>query len=111
MSRPFADVIRDLAGGRVYDDLTSQLGEVVTAVVETGKAGSLTLKIDVKPNGEGSVRVLADVKPKVPTPVLGETLFFATSSGSLVRNDPRQAELPLREVKTETKPLKDAAIG
>lgn len=111
MSRPFADVVRELSGGRVYDDLTTMLGEVVTAVMETGKAGEVTLKIAVKPNGEGSVRVLADAKNKVPTPPLGETIFFATSAGSLIRNDPRQPELPLREVKTEQAPLKEASNG
>jgi hypothetical protein len=111
MSRPFADVLRELAGGKVYEDLTTQLGEVVTAVMETGKAGEVSVKLSIKSNGEGSVRVLADVKQKIPTAVVGETLFFATSSGSLVRNDPRQAELPLREVKTEQTPLKDALNG
>lgn len=111
MSRPFADVIRELAGGSIYEDLTTQLGEVVTAVMETGKVGELSLKLSIKSNGEGSVRVLADVKQKVPAPTKGETLFFATSSGSLIRNDPRQSELPLRDVKVEQTPLKDALNG
>jgi hypothetical protein len=111
MSRPFADVVRELAGGTVYEDLTTQLGEVVTAVMETGKVGELSLKLSIKPNGEGSVRVLADVKQKVPAATLGETLFFATSSGSLIRNDPRQSELPLREVAATQAPLKDALNG
>lgn len=111
MSRAFADVIRELAGGKVYEDLTTQLGEVVTAVLETGKVGDLSLKLSIKPNGEGSVRVLADVKHKVPTPAIGETLFFATTTGSLIRNDPRQSELPLRDVKAEQTPLKEAVNG
>lgn len=111
MSRAFADVLRELAGGKVYEDLTTQLGEVVTAVMETGKAGEVSVKLSIKSNGEGSVRVLADVKQKIPSPVMGETLFFATSSGSLVRNDPRQPELPLREVKQEQAPLKEALNG
>lgn len=111
MSRAFADVIRELCGGKVYEDLTTQLGEVVTAVMETGKVGELSLKLSIKSNGEGSVRVLADVKQKVPAPTLGETLFFATTTGSLIRNDPRQPELPLREVKVEQAPLKEAALN
>lgn len=111
MSRPFADVVRELAGGTVYEDLTTQLGEVVTAVLDTGKVGELSLKLSIKPNGEGSVRVLSDIKQKVPAPTRGETLFFATTTGSLIRNDPRQPELPLREVKAETTPLKEAALN
>ena len=111
MSRPFADVVRELASGKIYDDLTTQLGEVVTGVLETGKVGELSLKLSIKPNGEGSVVVAADVKQKVPAPTVGTTLFFATSSGSLIRNDPRQTEMPLREVKEEPRPLKDAVNG
>lgn len=108
MARAFADVVRELSSGQVYDDLTTKLGEVVTAVLETRKAGELGIKLSIKPNGDGSVRVIADVKQKVPEPPRGETLFFATSSGSLVRNDPRQTELQLREIAAETKPLKEA---
>lgn len=108
MARPFADVLRDLAAGQVYDDLTSSLGEIVTAVLETRKAGEMTLKIKVKPNGEGSVVVAAEMKNKVPEPAKGETLFFATSSGSLLRNDPRQAAFDLREVKPASSELKEA---
>lgn len=108
MARAFADVVRELSSGQVYDDLTTKLGEVVTAVLETRKQGEISIKLTVKPNGDGSVRVLSDVKQKVPEPPRGETLFFATTSGSLIRNDPRQSELNLREVVEETRPLKEA---
>ncbi|GHA15344.1 hypothetical protein GCM10007989_07640 [Devosia pacifica] len=111
MSRAFADVLRELSGGTIYEDLGTQLGEVVTGVLETGKVGELSLKLSIKPNGEGSVQVIPDIKQKVPKQAVGSTLFFATSSGSLLRNDPRQTEMPLREVKHEDRPVKDAANG
>lgn len=111
MSRPFADVIRDLAGGMVYENLTTQLGEVVSAVIETGKVGEISLKLSVKPNSEGSVLVTAAVKQKLPEPALGSTLFFATTTGSLVRNDPRHMDMNLREVPAQDRPLKDAVNG
>ena len=111
MSRPIADVIKELSSGQVYDDLTTKLGEIVTAVLETRKQGELSVKLTVKPNGDGSVRVNADVKQKVPEPARGETLFFATSSGSLIRNDPRQAEFALRDVKEDPRPLKEVSNG
>lgn len=110
MARQFADVLRDLSAGQTYDELTAALGEIVEAVTATRKAGSLTLKIDVKPNGENSVRVVDEIKTKVPQPTRGETLFFTTSSGSLIRNDPRQADLPLRDVKADA-PLREVANG
>ena len=109
MARQFADVLRDMSAGKTYDDLTAALAEVVEAVITTRKNGELVLKIGIKPNGENSVRVVDEIKVKVPQPARGETLFFTTASGSLLRNDPRQSELPLREVKAEPTPLKEAA--
>lgn len=111
MARPFADVVRELGSGRTYEDLTHGLAEVVEAVMATRKGGELTLKMSIKPNGEGSVRITDDVKIKVPQPTRGDTLFFATAEGSLIRNDPRQDSLPLREVAETKAPLKDAANG
>ena len=101
MSRPFADVLREL-NGETYDELTLQLGELVTAVMQTGKSGSLTLALRVAANGVGSVTITDEVKVKVPEAARPKTMFFATESGSLMRNNPRQAELQLREVPEAT---------
>lgn len=98
MARPFADVLRELGGGSVYDDLTAQLAEVVDGVNQTRKVGEISIKLKIKPNGENSVMVSSEVKAKVPEPPRGDTVFFTTASGSLVRQDPRQADLPLRRV-------------
>lgn len=98
MARPFADVLRDLGGGTTYDDLTAKLAEVVTAVTETRRVGELSVTIKVKPNGEGSVIIADTIKVKVPEAPHGDSVFFVTSGGSLVRQDPRQQDLPLRRV-------------
>jgi hypothetical protein len=111
MARAFADVVRELGSGSTYDDLTAGLAEVVEAVIATRKAGELTLKMAIKPNGESSVIIVDDVKTKVPKPARGNTIFFATTDGSLIRNDPRQESLPLREVAETKAPLKDFAHG
>lgn len=101
MSRPFADILRELSGGETYDELTTRLGELVTTVTETGRRGSLTLSLSVKPNGDLGVIVTPDIKTKLPQRQPGDTFFFVTSGGSLIRNDPRQEQLPLRRI-TET---------
>lgn len=92
--RPFADVLRDLSRGQTYDDLTTSLAEVVAASLETGKTGSLTLKLTVKPNGDASVLITDDIKTTVPTMKRPDTLFMATSSGALLRDDPDRANRP-----------------
>lgn len=106
--RQLAEVLREMPDG-VYDDLTAQLHEVVAAVAETHKKGSVTLKIDVAPNGETSVFVQANFTAKVPRPSKRQAVFFVDASGNLLRNDPRQPDLPLRAVETKpTTELRDA---
>ena len=98
MARPFADVLRELGAGSTYDDLTAQLAEVVEAVMQTRKLGELSIKLKIKPNGEGSVIIADEIKARVPEPPRGESVFFVTTGGALVRQDPRQQDLPLRRV-------------
>jgi len=98
MARQFGDVLRDLGGGATYDELTAKLAELVEAVTETGKVGALSVSLKVKPNGANGVIVQTDIKSKIPEPARGDTVFFVTSGGSLVRQDPRQQDLPLRTV-------------
>lgn len=100
--RPFPDVVRELAGGTVLDEATQELSRLVAAVISTRKAGSMTLKIDVKPNGEISVKATGAVTAKVPKGEVGETIFFAKvnedGEATLTRDDPRQIKMELRRV-------------
>lgn len=98
MARPFADILRELGNGTTYDDLTAKLAEVVEAVTETRKIGEISIKLRVKPNGDSGVIVADEIKCKIPEAARGDTVFFVTSGGSLVRQDPRQQNLPLRRV-------------
>jgi hypothetical protein len=97
--RPFAAVLQEQRQGGAHSELTEGLAEVVTAVLATGKAGSVTLKLNVKPSKlHGAIEVGDDITVKVPEEDKGESLFFANESGFVSRKDPRQPELPLRKV-------------
>lgn len=102
MSRPFGDVLGDLAGGNTYDALGEALTELVIAVRETGKQGKLTLTLTVKANGKSGISVTDTINNKLPASPRGDTLFFSDRDGGLHRNDPQQRELALRRV-DETK--------
>ena len=95
MARLFSDVLGELGRGSTAEELTSRLSEVVQAVRETQKVGGLTLDLKVKPNGD-TVIITDSIKSKVPEGTRADTLFFTTSDGSLVRNDPAQTEMPLK---------------
>lgn len=98
--RPFADVLRDLNHGQVADEAAVLMQELVNSVRSQGKKGTFTLKIDVAPM-KGNSRALlisasATSKPPSSEPIAAA--FFADDDGNLLRDDPRQTALPLREV-------------
>jgi hypothetical protein len=96
MSKLFTDTLADL--GALPDELTAALQLVVEAVVSARKNGSITLTLKIKPNGEHGVEIEDEVKFKAPAPARAKKFMFVTEDFSLIRNDPRQAKLPLREV-------------
>jgi len=102
--RSFIEVVGDLDDGRVVEEMTHQLREVVRAARSAKKKASVTLKIDVTPDGDRQFIVNATVKPTIPTPTPGMTMFFATESGELRKDDPKQ--LPLKDVGKPAAPLR-----
>lgn len=97
--KPFGQLIHEQRGGLLHDELSEQLASLVVACTETGKKGTLTLKLTISPNkDEVTLLVLDDVAVKSPKPDAKPGLFFFDEHGNLMRRDPRQAELPLREL-------------
>ena len=95
--KPFFDTLRDVRAGAVIDDLAEKFQELVLAVETTGKGGSLTLKLEVKPfkgTSEGAVVVTDHLGLKKPCIETSGTVLFATPEGNLQRNHPRQESLP-----------------
>lgn len=100
-ARDFADFLREQAGGRTHAELTEALAEVVAAVRDTGKKGSLQLTISITPlkNSNGALTVGDAVKKVVPAHDRRTSIFYATDGGSLVKDDPAQPAFEeLREV-------------
>jgi hypothetical protein len=95
----FGNFLSQHRHGETFEELTAGLRDVVAAVSNEGKPGKMVLTITVKPLGKGDglqVACKVDVKPPEKTP--GESLFFATPSNDLTRQDPRQQAMDLREV-------------
>jgi len=100
--------IEDEAGDvRPLLDLASEkLAELIAAVTSHGKAGSFTMKLDIKPSTAGALAVRGDVKITKPKGLPPETLLWATPDGNLMSEDPRQTKLELRGVKDDKKELR-----
>jgi hypothetical protein len=107
--KPITDVLREMEGGQLVDDLTRKFREVLAAARETRKPGKLTLTLDVKPTGSKTMALDASISAKVPEHDRPGSTFFITRDGQLVSDDEDQPRLPLREVEAaQRKPVEVA---
>lgn len=95
MAQSLTDIMGNIRGGFALHRAGEKLNELVLAVKETGKKGSITLTIEVSPdkNDENVVSVAPSVKAKIPEKGFTPGIFFAGEKGELTREDPRQLEL------------------
>jgi len=91
--KPFTDTLNQLRFGTLTEDLTRQLNELVLKCDSTGRAGSLTLTISLKPGKGGQLEIFDDIKVKMPKEERGSSIMFCTPEGNLQREDPRQLQL------------------
>lgn len=89
VTKDLAELLREHQGGVSLRDASRSLGEVLAAVLEHNAAGSLTVKIGLKPSGDDgtSVVVSVDVSASAPRPKPGTTLFYARQ-GTLLPYEP-----------------------
>ena len=109
---PFSQHIAYLGKGMLEAELTEELSELIRAVRDTGRAGELTLKLNVKMHSardENTVIITPSVSNRKPKFDLAPAIMFSTAGGDLLRNDPDQPELELKTVETTSKPLKSVA--
>lgn len=102
--RPIIDTLRHIEGGVFLDDASDRLAELVKAVDSTGKPGSLTMKIDIRPATKGAKAVRGQTTIKKPAEPPMEVLMFDTPEGNLLTEDPAQSKLDLKPVRIDEKP-------
>ncbi|MCL2089881.1 MAG: hypothetical protein FWH11_01425 [Micrococcales bacterium] len=101
--RLFADFIREQAGGKTHDELTENLADLAFAVRETGKPGTLTLRLEVRPmkGVPGAVQISDQIGVKTPKTDRPAPVFFVTDTGRVQKDDPMQPTFEgLREITT-----------
>lgn len=110
---PFTQTLNFLERGCLNAELTEELAELVKAVRETGRKGTVTLKINVAlmKGSEDTVNISADVNTSKPRSDRAQTIMFSTYDGDLLRDDPHQASLDLREVLKPATQFKQVGNG
>lgn len=90
------DTFREIRRGDLVTDLSLELHDLVAAVRGTGKRGTLTLSLTIRPASAGDVNLLMledDIKVTLPKASKAATVLYATDDNVLQRKDPRQPEL------------------
>lgn len=90
----FAAVFLGHAKGRAHTEASKKLAEVVEAVMETGKPGSVTVKLTVSRDKEikSMVKLADSITAKVPIEPR-RSMWFPDDDGQLHRNEPKQEPL------------------
>jgi hypothetical protein len=102
----FAAFLVGHLGGRSHEQISAEMHELLGAVAEHGKKGSLTVVVSVEPlQGPHRRRPLAiaiDSTLKAPKASAPPSIYFVDADGNPSRNDPRQMALDLRTAPTTT---------
>lgn len=92
-SGDFFETIKNIRRGEFLDRINEQLTELNKAVFAVEAEGEITIKLKLKPNGEGQVVITPKVEIKKPVKGVGQAIFFVNVDGGLEREDPRQSRM------------------
>lgn len=99
----FVATVVGFRGGCSARELDDNLRNLISAVRETGKGGKLIYEIVVKPaaTGNKTIVITDKITPKAPVLPRDNAIYYATQDNGLVRDNPDQANLPVKEVVRE----------
>lgn len=101
--RSFGTFIAEVEDGELHADLSRQLQNLIAelhegrAVGQSRATGKLTVTFDFA-LADGVVEVRADIASKTPKRPRGRSIFWVTPENNLTRRNPRQPDLPFRDV-------------
>lgn len=108
MTKPITDTMHHIGNGFFISTASDRFQELVRKVNDTGKPGSIDLKISVKKTSKtGAMHITGKCKANMPAEEPMETLLFATDEGVLTPDNPHQAKLDLKVVEERKEPLKN----
>ncbi len=107
----FAAFLVSHLGGRVIEEISTEFHQLIAAVTEHGKKGSLAIVVTVEPpKGHidgGPLAISIDSTLKAPKASAPPAIYFVDADGNATRNDPRQIALDFRTAPATTD-FKDA---
>lgn len=108
--REFAAWLIEQNGGKTHAELGTALHDLVSAVVETGKKGTLTFIVTAEcvKGSDGVLGVTDKIQLKLPEPPRPTSIAYVDEDGNLTRRNPKQMEFgDVREPEPRTGEVKD----
>lgn len=88
MNSQFLMAIGRHDGGSVVETIDDRLPEIIAAVRQTGKKGSVSVTMNISPNGENGLTVEFAVAAKAPNVQFGQSFYYTDQNGALTRTAP-----------------------
>lgn len=106
-------MLQNHRSGEVLSDLSEAIREIAQAVSLTGKPGSVTLKLILKPASRASNALVVEdeIRKTSPKTERHGSVFFTDKEFNLLRDNPAQLSMDLKVVEggaSESAPLKRA---
>lgn len=108
----FAVFLVQHSRGEAHEQISTEFRDLLAAVQEHGRKGSLTIKLTVEPpkgHVDGAPLLVAvESDLKAPKPIAPPAMYFVDHDGRATRNDPRQtAAFDVRDLPTTKNEIKD----
>ncbi|HII3714788.1 TPA: hypothetical protein ACY37O_002497 [Pasteurella multocida] len=97
----FSTTLSQLNRGELNDELTEVLANVIKAVRDTRKQGSVTLNLKISmlnTRTENQIKITPMVSSKIPELDREESIVFSTADGDVLFDDPNQIKMDLKTV-------------
>lgn len=101
--KSFAVILGQCDDGQLLVELSTKLQTLNAALARHAEhfntaRGSLTLKLSLAVDSKGTTAIVADVAVKEPKTVRPGSIFWLDAANNLENKNPRQLEMPLRDV-------------
>lgn len=97
-SNLFEDMLRKHRRGIAANKASQKLHEAIMASRDTGAKSSVSMTVTLTPGTDDQMTVSIQVTAKLPDEKLPGGIFWVGDDGMLLTSDPRQKDLPIREV-------------
>jgi hypothetical protein len=107
----FETMLRKQRRGLVANEVSRKLAEAIQAARECSAKASMTVSVTIKPTNDDQVMIDVQCDTKLPKEKMPPSMFWVGEGNTLHTSDPRQPELPLREVIRDEDELRDVCNG